>query len=40
MNSTPPRLQEIAALESQAARALQAGREDEASGHWERIVGL
>ncbi len=40
MQNSPSRSQEIAALEVQAARAVQAGREGEASSAWERIVAL
>jgi aspartate beta-hydroxylase len=40
MQGSPPRLQEIAALETQAARALQAGREDEAVRCWKRMVDI
>ncbi|MDH5265318.1 MAG: aspartyl/asparaginyl beta-hydroxylase domain-containing protein [Betaproteobacteria bacterium] len=40
MQNSPSRSQEIAALEAQAARAVQAGRESEASSAWERIVAL
>ena len=31
---------ELLALESQAARAAQAGRQDEALGFWERVLSL
>lgn len=40
MQNNQPRLKEIASLETQAVRALQAGREAEAAIFWERILGL
>jgi aspartate beta-hydroxylase len=40
MQGNQPRSQEIAALETQAVRALQAGREEEALRCWNRMVEI
>jgi len=40
MSANPPELQEISALEAQAVRALEAGREAEAVRCWERLLAL
>src|SRR5215471_10852176 len=40
VQNLPPSLPEVEALEAEAMRAMQSGREAEAVRHWERILEL